>query len=500
MATIKKLTWILFTSFLSLSMFAQKIMITGKVSEPDGMEIIGASVLVKGTTTATITDIDGKYNISANTGDILIFSFLGFKTKDIKVDSAVINVFLEEEVMMLEECVVVGYGTTARRDITGSAARTKGKTADIRIRGSKSSSSRYEKTMEDRKMPEKSEYTSEPAGQLTCGEWNDLDNWKSFQKLWQNHEFNEMRKNRGFNPENRYAVEIKDDNFKPYAGATVELLDDDKVIWKAISDNKGKAELWANTNKEEAKTDNHTIRVTANGNTQTVKAFSYHKVNSFRIKAGSQKNREADVLMVVDATGSMGDELHFIKSELNNVLERVKAKQTDLSIRTGAVYYRDHGDEFVTKMSPFTDDVNYTLNFIGKQRADGGGDFPEAVDSALHDAIYKLRWNEKAVARLLFLVLDAPPHINKNVNENLHRQIKDAAAMGITIIPVVASGIDKESEFLFRTWAAYTNGTYVFLTDHSGIGNTHLKASVDDYKVELLNDALVRLITKYTEF
>lgn len=497
MATLKKSIWILLTSFLSLSMFAQEIMVTGKVSEPSGMEIIGASVLIKGTTTGTTTDTEGKYKISVKTGDILIFSFLGFKTKEVKVASAVINVVLEEEATMLEECVVVGYGTT-RRETTRSASRTKGKTT--RIRGSKSSSDRYDRKIEDRKESEKSAYTSEPAGQLTCGEWNDLDNWNSFKKLWQNREFNEMRKKRGFNPEHRYAVEVKDDNSMPYAGATVELLNDDKVIWKAISNNQGKAELWANTNEKEAKTNNHSIRVTAGGKTQTLNAFSYKHINTFRIKNESQKKREADVLMVVDATGSMSDELHFIKSELNNVLERVKAKQTDLSIRTGAVYYRDHGDEFVTKMSPFTDDVNYTLNFISKQTADGGGDFPEAVDSALHDAIYKLRWNENAAARLLFLVLDAPPHPNQQVNENLHRQIKDAAAVGITIIPVVASGIDKESEFLFRTWAAYTNGTYVFLTDHSGIGNTHLKASVDDYKVELLNDALVRLITKYTEF
>ena len=75
---------------------------------------------------------------------------------------------------------------------------------------------------------------------------------------------------------------------------------------------------------------------------------------------------------------------------------------------------------------------------------------------------------------------------------------KKASEKGIKIIPVVASGIDKETEFLMRFIACATNGTYVFLTDDSGIGESHLEPTVGKYEVEMLNDLIIRLILKYS--
>ena len=72
-----------------------------------------------------------------------------------------------------------------------------------------------------------------------------------------------------------------------------------------------------------------------------------------------------------------------------------------------------------------------------------------------------------------------------------------AQQKGIRIIPVSASGIDWETEFLLRFLQISTNGTYVFITDHSGIGNAHFTPSVGNYQVEYLNNLMVRLIAKY---
>ena len=77
--------------------------------------------------------------------------------------------------------------------------------------------------------------------------------------------------------------------------------------------------------------------------------------------------------------------------------------------------------------------------------------------------------------------------------------MRPPAQKGIKLIPVVASGIDKETEFLMRYTAIATNGTYVFITNHSGIGNDHLEPTVGEYEVELLNKLLVRLINSYLE-
>jgi hypothetical protein len=98
------------------------------------------------------------------------------------------------------------------------------------------------------------------------------------------------------------------------------------------------------------------------------------------------------------------------------------------------------------------------------------------------------------------MLLDAPPHHEPEVLRSLHASVEKAAAEGIRIIPIVASGIDKETEFLMRFMAVSTGGTYVFITDHSGVGGDHLEASVGRHDIELLNDLIVRLINKYARY
>jgi hypothetical protein len=195
----------------------------------------------------------------------------------------------------------------------------------------------------------------------------------------------------------------------------------------------------------------------------------------------------------------MGDEIEYLKSELMDVTRRVKEENSAVEFRMGAVFYRDEGDEYVTKVSPFSSSLFETIQFIGGQHADGGGDYEEAVHTALITAVTQLSWNEHARTRLLFLVLDAPAHNTDPIVNDLNTIIKQAAEKGIKIIPVSASGVNKNAEFLFRFFAMATNGTYLFITNHSGIGGDHIEATVGDYEVELLNDLMVRVINKYTK-
>ena len=81
--------------------------------------------------------------------------------------------------------------------------------------------------------------------------------------------------------------------------------------------------------------------------------------------------------------------------------------------------------------------------------------------------------------------------------ESLHKSIEYYASQGIKLIPVASSGVDKDTEFMLRFFAIATGGTYVFLTNDSGIGGDHIEATVGEYQVEILNDLLVRLIVKY---
>lgn len=96
-------------------------------SASDGEPLIGASVLVKGTTIGTDTDIDGKFTVKAKKGDVLQFRYVGYEPSEIKVgDSNVINVMLQENENNLDEVVVVGYGTQKRKLVTGSTFQVSG--------------------------------------------------------------------------------------------------------------------------------------------------------------------------------------------------------------------------------------------------------------------------------------------------------------------------------------------------------------------------------------
>jgi len=101
--------------------FAQVKMITGKVSDSAGAPMIGVTVAIQGTTTGTITDVDGNYSLQAQKENKLQFSFIGFDTQLIEVGSqTTINVTLKEQAMDIDEVVVVGYGTMKKTDLTGA--------------------------------------------------------------------------------------------------------------------------------------------------------------------------------------------------------------------------------------------------------------------------------------------------------------------------------------------------------------------------------------------
>ena len=111
----------------SASAFAQTKTVTGTVTDAANEPLIGASVLVQGTSTGTITDMDGKYSISVTPEDVLVFSYVGMTSQTIKVGAQnVINVTLKEDSQVLAETVVIGYGSAKKRDLTGSITNIKG--------------------------------------------------------------------------------------------------------------------------------------------------------------------------------------------------------------------------------------------------------------------------------------------------------------------------------------------------------------------------------------
>jgi hypothetical protein len=338
------------------------------------------------------------------------------------------------------------------------------------------------------------------AGVITAGEWNDLAHWDFWQEILQRDELDSMSQYWSYFTNNRIAVELKNLQGEPAIDAVVKLQKEGKIVFTAKTDNQGKAELWPDLFEQNIQPDLSRYTLDINNGAATISQVKTinQGVNQATLSSGPTSGN-IEIAFVVDATGSMGDELEYLKVELVDVLSRVKSANPEALIRTSSVFYRDKGDDYVTRISKFTQNTSTTIEFIKDQEANGGGDFPEAVHSALETAITQLSWSSTARTRLLFLVLDAPPHYEADVIEDIHAANKIAAEKGIKIIPVTASGIDKETEFLMRFLAISTNGTYVFITNHSGIGDDHLEATVGEYEVEFLNDLMVRLINQYAE-
>lgn len=484
---------------LPFLVLAQTNAVKGVVrSQSDPFVIPGVSIIEKGTVHGTITDAQGQFTLTTTTPKpILVFSLIGFKTREVSLPSTTdsLHIFLEEDVSKLSEVVVVGYGTTRNRTVTGSVSGVEvSSSVPIRIRGIATSAA------SDRATHHTAPISVIGAGILTAGELNDFSKWKLWQDIAKT-ELNEWQKQWQISPTERYTVQLITEEGFPVMGAEVVLKDKNGAeIWRAQSDNTGKSELWKGlfSQKQDAKVGS--IEATVDGKIYQVKQPTpFHTgVNSIKVNHSCIAPSGVDIAFVVDATSSMSDEIQYLQAELKDVITKVKDSLSTSTINLGSVFYRDKGDDYVTLKTNFSKETQTTIDFIKKQQAAGGGDIAEAVEQALEVAVEELDWSVQAKARLLFLILDAPPHENPAVIASLQQAVTKAAAKGIRIIPITASGIDKSTEYLMRAIALATNGSYVFLTDHSGVGNGHIKPTTDKYEVELLNTLLVKLIVQFS--
>jgi hypothetical protein len=560
----KTLLSILFLLFFSSS-FCQTGSMKGKVYDKDTKDPIpfaNVVLYIDSTIKASATsDIDGNFiikPIAPGTYDIKT-SYIGYKTaitKGIIINTDQIRFYdiaMESTALILEEFVVTEYHiplilrdetvtgghVTAQeiqkmpnRNANAVAASVGGVfSADgergnirscrsdqtmmyidgIRVLGS-SSLSQWDIDNSDIKAPEKpKEAEKEPeirndgpqSGLLTAGEINDFSKWD----LWKDISEYQLESYRGawnIYPEKRFSVQVLNKNNFPVVDCEVLLMDNNNnIIWRAKSDNTGKAELWAGMfEKVSNKNTTYKIIVKSDGVSKELKnPKTFHKgINTIRLKKTCETLQNVDILFTVDATGSMSDEIRYLKVELKDIIQKFSVQNPDLNIQLGSVFYRCFGNTYVTKESGLSNNIEEGIAFINEQDAGEGG--MEAVEEALRVSVDEMQWSEQARTRLMFLVLDEPPGNSSKINDKIQKAVANAASKGIRIIPIVASGTgrnsDKSLEYLMRSIALASNGTYVFLTDDSGIGGSHTEPSIDDYDVELLNDLILRLLKQFT--
>ncbi len=202
-----------------------------------------------------------------------------------------------------------------------------------------------------------------------------------------------------------------------------------------------------------------------------------------------------DMLFLIDSTGSMADEIDKLQGSIQEIAARIDQLPSQPQVRFAMTIYRDRGDLFVTRTFDFTSDVSYFSRALAEVEADGGGDYPESLNEALHQAIHGPEWRGRDSVQLIVLVADAPPHLDYSQDHDYAVEMVRAAERGIKIFPVASSGLDDQGEYIYRQIALFTQGRFIFLTygpsGEPGDGTTH---HVDEYTVQKLDDLVVRLV------
>lgn len=175
-----------------------------------------------------------------------------------------------------------------------------------------------------------------------------------------------------------------------------------------------------------------------------------------------------EVAFVLDTTGSMGPLIEGAKRKIWSIATTIIDENPGAEIRMGLVAYRDIGDEYVTKTFPLTTDIQDLYANLLELRAQGGGDWPESVNEALEAGVTKLSWTQgEEISRILFLVGDAPPHMDYKQDTKYPDVLRTARERGILVNAVQAGGA-RDTERVWRDIAQMGSGRYIPIPQDGG--------------------------------
>lgn len=187
--------------------------------------------------------------------------------------------------------------------------------------------------------------------------------------------------------------------------------------------------------------------------------------------APAKRTPHIDLAFCIDTTGSMQGELDAVKSKTKEIVAQLGGSKPTPVIRVAVVAFRDRGDEYVTKVFPFTDDIDKVVKDIQELQANGGGDAPEAVNEAIHSAVHDLAWSaDKKTVKQLFLIGDAGPNQYPN-DFKWETECQQAIGQGIQINTVACDGLAADDNQIFQKIAKLTDGTAEALTYRQEVVN-----------------------------
>ena len=262
----------------------------------------------------------------------------------------------------------------------------------------------------------------------------------------------------------RHVVTVVDRDGKPVLGAAVTLGDGQQTLQTVRTHADGRALLFPLVTSA-PRASSYDVQVSYAGATASAR-IDDRAVREHTIKLDIARPAEPvrlDLHFLVDTTGSMGDEIDRLRTTLDDVAKQIDALPQQPQVRYGLTIYKDHGDEYVSRTGDFTDLATFRAE-LARVTAGGGGDTPEALDESFHGAVNGPAWDSERAVQIIFLVADASPHLGDQAKPSYADDVQVAAAKGIEVVPLAASGTDDPAEYVFRQLAEYSLGTFFFLT------------------------------------
>ncbi|MGJ3239591.1 MAG: vWA domain-containing protein [Anaerolineae bacterium] len=346
---------------------------------------------------------------------------------------------------------------------------------------------------------------------LRAGEIDDNAEWDEYQ-AYRNRFLNDYGTAavRDVDTTDRQVIRVVDADGQPIANACVEIYHGDTHITSALTYATGMTMFFPNLNDNTRYVDNFRVvvskadeRIESELNREVVGG-----VTTLTLPINQQIDRvQLDIMFLLDATGSMGDEIAQLQENILNISDEINALSDTVDVRYGLVSYRDRTDQYVTRVHDFTDDINVFQADLMAVRASGGGDYPESMNQGLDMALNAVQWRADDTIRLTFLVADAPPHVDYADDADYSLLMQDALARGIKIHQLASSGLQPEGEFVMRQIAQFTMGRFLFLTYDEGVAGTpgderpdlevgtpEDEQGIGDYSVSQLDELVLRLI------
>ena len=196
------------------------------------------------------------------------------------------------------------------------------------------------------------------------------------------------------------------------------------------------------------------------------------------------KKPRIEVCFVLDTTGSMSGLIEGAKEKIWSIANEMIAAKPTPELKLALIGYRDRGDEYVTKLTDLTADIDEIHGKLMEFSANGGGDGPESVNQALHEAVTKVSWSDdRDVLKIVFLVGDAPPHMDYEQDVR-YPEVCQAAMKRDLVINAVQCGQEGETTKVWKEIAKLAEGKYIPLVQTGGMVRI---AAPQDEQIATLN-------------